>query len=234
MKKIIIVLGMIILLSSGCANKSIESSYKGAEKYSKYLKQVEDNSNNIDLYYSKIEENNYYIQIKNNSSYFFKGSLDIYDDNNEKLDSYKTKLIAPNNSETNTINLTGILYSFTVNKYKFYEFNYPNIDYDYVTYNDTINEEAIVDIILGDQSKIDDVKIVSQYEYAKSVIIDQYPVNLYFYDNNLEYYETETGDDYPNPDTALYKAKLDFDNKIITIMILESSEWIEKESIDML
>ena len=233
MKRIIILLGIIVLLNSGCANKNIESSYKGAEKYSEYLKQVDDKSNNIDLYYSKTEENNYYIQIKNNSSYFFKGNLDIYDDNNEKLDSYKTKLIAPNNSETNTINLTGLLYSFTVNKYKFYEFNYPNIEYDYVTYNDTINEEAIVDIIIGEQSKLDDVKIVAQYEYAKSVITDQYPVNLYFYDNNLEYYESETGDDYPNPDTALYKAKLDFDNKNITIMILESSEWIEKESIDM-
>jgi len=226
---------LLIMVMTGCNSKnkiSVESSYEDFKQYSNFLEKVNGNSDDIQLYYSKQEDGLYYVQVQNNSSYFFIGTIEMYSKEKELIGSYDSKMIYPGESQFDYVKLSGELSEFVVEKAEFYNFTYENINYDYKLYSDSIDDKHLYSLLLDDYCTLENVIVVSKYQYAVGVIMDYYVDNLYFYNKDVKHYRKDS-DEYPDIASAIYKTDMNFNNKQIIIYEKKNKDWQRIETLDM-
>lgn len=234
MKKIIVLLGMLLVLA-GCGSVNFKSSYPSADSYFEHLKEAEGNTDLIEGYIDDSTDS-FMVDLYNGSNLFWMADVSILDNEEKEIAEYTTRLVRPQGYYYDHDALAKEPDSYILKKSQFFEFDYPNTSFEYDVIYDIASDysEEWYDILLEENCSLENVKLAARYQYAVNVVTDTYYYAYYFYDDTMDtYYDQEYQDDYPDTESAVYGAGMDFEAKTIVIYENQDGEWIELETLTM-
>lgn len=226
----------LLLGVSGCSSTpSIKSSYDNAKAYTSYLEKAKGDDNDIEGF---IDDSTgvYMVDLMNNSDYFWMGQIVVMDADGKKIGTYETTLVRPHGYYPSYDEMEGVPDTFLNNKNQFYEFTYPDAATSYELIYDITSDysEEWYNVLFNGEATLEEVIAAAKHQYAVCVITDDYYASYFFYGPEYTtYYDEEYQEDYPDSDSAVYGAGLDFTAKTITIYQNNSGSWDEIETITM-
>ncbi len=235
-KTIAILLAALLLMVSGCSSTvDVESSYENVQAYAEYLKKAKGDENDIEGYIDD-STGEYMVDLMNNSDYFWRGEIIVMDAENQRIGSYETTLVRPHGYYPSYDVMEGVPDTFINKENQFYEFTYPDASVEYELIYDITSDyaEEWYNVLMGEGCSLENVEAAAKYQYAANVITDEYFASYFFYDENYTtYFDEEYEEDYPDTDSAIYGAGMDYSAKTITLYENSSSGWTQISTITM-
>lgn len=214
------------VLLCGCSSQSdsrmVNSDYENVSAYTKYLKSVESDPSIMSIEAYQIDEEDptkYALMVSNRSEdIFFATTVSIAaaDDPDTAIESFSISLVRPGSYSYGVFTSeTGEL-GYELSDSSYYTLDYQtDADYTYAEEKADGSGNTRIDLFKDGSYELSDAETMIQREYAIAVLTGYMNTDYYFYDQNTGY--TEEDSTIPDPNTAVYYASADYENREIYI-----------------